>query len=371
VWQAGLMYKLKERNLRPSLWKIVADSFCDFKCCVSINGIQSEWFQIRQGVHQGGPLSSLLFQIHLDAMLIEIQNSRCGVKVYDIEIACPTFADDMSLITLSENSLQKMINIANKYRCKWRFRFNVPKCVVMAFGNSSFTKDIFLGEEVIKLVKDFIHLGTMLYSSPKIEKEAINNRISDAQGRVWMLLSLGSKNVHINPLTFSKGYWSIVVTKECYGLFLTLITDSSLRELDKAHAKLAKRVQGLPPNTTVSIPLASLKWLRLSSYIAKEGLQFLWQLMILPMESVYKQLVINRIVDLKESKCNRHQTGPTAAMIHFSNVYGLLPCIEETMESGRVMTKLEWKSKVKKQVFEKESKEWTATSFLHKSLRML
>ncbi len=44
------------------------------------------------GVHQGGPLSSLLFQIYFDDLLNDVQNSNNGVKVYDTEIASPSFA---------------------------------------------------------------------------------------------------------------------------------------------------------------------------------------------------------------------------------------------------------------------------------------
>ncbi len=51
-----------------------------------------------QGVHQLGPLSSLLFQIFFDDLHKDIQNSNNGVKVYDREIASPSFADDISLI---------------------------------------------------------------------------------------------------------------------------------------------------------------------------------------------------------------------------------------------------------------------------------
>ncbi len=87
------------------MWQIIADSFTNFKLCVSIKGHWSKWFLVGQGVHQGGPLSSLLFQIYFDDLLKNIQNSNNGVKVYDTEIASPSLADDMSLIYLSRKGL--------------------------------------------------------------------------------------------------------------------------------------------------------------------------------------------------------------------------------------------------------------------------
>ncbi len=61
VWQNGLLYKLHEKGINSTLWQIIADSFKNFK-------------------------------------LKDIQNTNNCVKVYDTEIASPSFADDMSHI---------------------------------------------------------------------------------------------------------------------------------------------------------------------------------------------------------------------------------------------------------------------------------
>ncbi len=56
-----------------------------------------------------------------------------------------------------------------------------------------------------------------------------------------MLLSIGSKNAQLNPLTFSKGYRLSVVTKLCYSLFVVPLKDRNREELDKAHINIAQR----------------------------------------------------------------------------------------------------------------------------------
>ncbi len=105
VWQAGLMYKLDRKGLHPMLWSIIYDSFQDFKCCISLGKVKSDWFGVEQGVHQGGPMSMTLFQIFIDDLLIEMLDSGFGMTVYDIPVACPTYADDCCLISLSPNGL--------------------------------------------------------------------------------------------------------------------------------------------------------------------------------------------------------------------------------------------------------------------------
>ncbi len=80
VWQNGLLYKLYRKGINTTLWKIIMESFRDFKLCISLHGHKSEWFAVGQGVHQGGPLSSLLFQIFFDDLINELQDCGHGVK---------------------------------------------------------------------------------------------------------------------------------------------------------------------------------------------------------------------------------------------------------------------------------------------------
>ncbi len=84
--------------------------------------------------------------------MIDVKIYRIVTKVlkYDTEIASPSFADDMSLISFSRKGLQNMVTIAYKYSRKWQFRFNPPKCMVLTFGNTSNKETIKLGDVVLK-----------------------------------------------------------------------------------------------------------------------------------------------------------------------------------------------------------------------------
>ncbi len=80
-----------------------------------------------------------------------------------------------------------------------------------------------------------------------------------------MLLSIGSKNAQLNLFSFSKGYWSAVVTKLCYGLCMVPLKDRNREELHKAYINIDKRVQGLQPNVPAIVLLVTLKWTRLTT----------------------------------------------------------------------------------------------------------
>ncbi len=105
VWQNGLLYKLYKKVINTTLWKIIMESFRDFNLCISLHVHKSEWFTVGQGVHQCGPLSSLLFKIFFDDLINELQDCGHGVNIYDVEVDSLAFADYIDIISLSRNGL--------------------------------------------------------------------------------------------------------------------------------------------------------------------------------------------------------------------------------------------------------------------------
>lgn len=72
---------------------------------------KSKPFEIKNGVRQGGVLSSLLFLIFIDSLLKELEQSGLGAFVCELETGNPTLADDLSLVAMTPLNLQK--NVVN------------------------------------------------------------------------------------------------------------------------------------------------------------------------------------------------------------------------------------------------------------------
>ncbi len=89
-------------------------------------------------------------------------------------------------------------------------------------------------------------------------------------------------------MTFAKGYWTAIVSKVCYGQFLTSIKNKTLDRLDKMHVDIARNIQGMAPNTPAIVALAGM-----------ETLMFTWQILRLPMNSLYKQILVYRLGEIK------------------------------------------------------------------------
>ena len=363
VWQNGLLYKMLQTGLHLVLLNILRESFKNFKLSVQIGRYNSRKFDVQQGVHQGGPLSGMLFQIFFDEILMDLQCCNFGVQICNETIACPTFADDIAILSETRDGLQQMVNMAYDYSCKWKFKFNPKKCITMTFGKYGDRKKIKMGNDSLEQVECTNYLGTPLYSNIKYEKLEIEKRIEKAYQNVWLIKAIGTARVNVNPLTFSKAYWACVITKLCYGLFMLNLSKSNLQKLDDFHANVAKNVQGLNANTPSVAALAGLKWPRISSHIRKELLLFIGH--TIKYGYIHKNIILNVYLDQKKRKSNN--TSIVYNFIEYGLKLNVLDIFEKYLNEGCFEIS-EWKKRVKEQANSKENAEWYATIIMYKSM---
>ena len=149
----------------------MAEAYTNIKSFVFINGLRSNPFYIRNGVRQGGVLSSLLFLIFIDSLLKELETSSLETAICDINAGNPTLADDISLIAMTPVNLQKMIEIAQNYVKKWLLQKSYSKSFVMLMTASKrnasqhFTWKI--NSQPLKVVKAARHVGILMSSNFK------------------------------------------------------------------------------------------------------------------------------------------------------------------------------------------------------------
>ncbi len=83
---------------------------------------------------------------------------------------------------------------------------------------------------------------------------------------------------------------------------------------------------------------------------------FTWQILRLPMDSLYKQILVYRLVEIKALQYNTDQTGPVADILRILKEYNMIEHINSFIENGIVMSKSEWKKIVKDKVKDKKIK---------------
>ena len=92
------MFKLYKLGVKGKLWKIIDDCNFNTKSAVVVNQCQCAFFEVAEGVRQGGVLSGLLYLVFINDLLYELENVNSNTDIFDIVSCAPSLADDISCI---------------------------------------------------------------------------------------------------------------------------------------------------------------------------------------------------------------------------------------------------------------------------------
>ena len=175
-------------------------------------------------------------------------------------------------------------------------------------------------------------------------------------------LSIGSDQVSVPPTTISKLYWAVTVPQMTYGLELLDLDIKTTNSVEQAHLAMAELTQGLPSRVASVCPLAPLGWPSMDAMLMTKSLCLLWQVLLLPMSSVCKRLLVYRLLE-HHTKSNINACGPVYSM--YKNAQKL-----EAISTGNYVTIKEWKVIVKRKSRSLDQARWSASCLLYKSLKL-
>ena len=263
VWHRGLFYKLASMGCNKHLWHILWNFYQGFLCSVHVAGGNSEWFAAEQGVHQGGPLSMKLYVVFNSDLLDQLNKSRHGVQLSKppLNMCCPAYADDISLVALHRPSMQALLSIVYQHSLLWRYDFNPTKSHVLVIGGKAIPKvDLYLGCQQLAIVSSSKHLGIPLTVDSKSQSDMIEGNISKGRRSFHASLGLGSRFQPVPPLCLSKIYWSVAFPQMMYVLELITLTANNELALEAMHTSVAKIIQTLPKHASGPAVLVPLGW---------------------------------------------------------------------------------------------------------------
>ena len=103
---------------------------------VKVNGFLTEKIDIKRGLRQGCPLSSLLYVLCSEVLTTSIRKNQ-SIKGYSLEREehkVSSFADDMRLVLTTEDSIYKLFDLLNKYELATNSKINKDKTKAMWLG---------------------------------------------------------------------------------------------------------------------------------------------------------------------------------------------------------------------------------------------
>ena len=115
--------------------------YTGLRSSIRINEHLTDWFSIEKGVRQGDNLAPTLFAIFINDLVPEINCLNCGISLEnDFSISTLFYADDIVLMSGSEEGLQRQLNALNKWSTKWSLNVNIDKTKILHVRRASVSR---------------------------------------------------------------------------------------------------------------------------------------------------------------------------------------------------------------------------------------
>ena len=139
VEQPFLHQVLATMGFGPSFQKWIKIMYTDVRSAIQINGYQSNFFSVTQGVFQGCPLSPLLYILVAEAMthVIRADSSIVGFLLpsSSTRVKLSQYADDTTLIVDDDTLLLHTFHVLDEYSKVTGAKLNLSKCVGLWLGS--------------------------------------------------------------------------------------------------------------------------------------------------------------------------------------------------------------------------------------------
>ena len=227
----AFFYKLLKNDIGGNFGLLIRNMYSKAEVAVRLQGGLTDYFNTTIGVKQGCVLSPTLFKLFVNDMP-DIFGPGCHPATLYLEsINCLLFADDVILVSESEDGLQVALDNLMKYCNDWMLEINPDKTKVMIFNKSGKKLSSYkfkIKNQDLEVADSSTYLGITFNANGSL-KNAITNLCKKAMKAMFKLRS-AVFNTNMNPKTALFLFDSLIrpiatYGSEVWGAFLNDIPD--------------------------------------------------------------------------------------------------------------------------------------------------
>ena len=257
VWQDSLFQKLFLSGV-TSTWHAHTLMLKNMAVKVKLSGQLSRSISIQQGIGQGKILAPENYKVFINPLLKLLCNAGLGVKIGPIYCGCPTCADDIIILTNSDEQLQTILHIVYNYSKQERYEIHPSKTKILIQKHHpnavapNVIQSWSLGNDNIKQSNTCTHLGIDRYNNKITSDEFIKDKIKLARRTAYSLMGAGFHGINgLSPVTTKRMMQLYITPRLLFGLEALIINTKQRELLEKYYRTLLRRIQSLPDSTAV------------------------------------------------------------------------------------------------------------------------
>ncbi len=128
-----LRLRINSASIRGKMWLLIDDLHQNAQEVVRWRGIFSGEYMVRQGVRQGGILSTHLYKSYINKLLKMFEKSGLEMTIGSLYLGAPTCADDILLIANTSFQSQAMLDLSVNYSVLNKYSIHPVKSTVTPY----------------------------------------------------------------------------------------------------------------------------------------------------------------------------------------------------------------------------------------------
>ena len=144
--------------------------------CIKCGSTTSDFFNVSNGVRQGGILSPYLFTVYVDDLSNMLNSAGIGCHIHNCCTNHMFYADDLCVIAPSPSGLQALLNICAKFCFENYIKYNPVKSICMVINGFRLKYPyLYMNNNKLVFVEKTNYLGVVICNDLKDDEDMLRH----------------------------------------------------------------------------------------------------------------------------------------------------------------------------------------------------